>query len=53
MRTQGIPVPLSRKNQIKKIKIQVNKNVTVKQCSKQPKRKDVSLNLVTSIRKKT
>ena len=53
MRKQGSPVPLSRKNQIKKIKIQVVKNVTVRQCNKQPKRKDVSPNLVTSVRKKT
>ena len=53
MRKQGSPVPLPRKNQIKKIKIQVVKNVTVRQCSKQSKRKDVPPNLVTSVRKKT
>ena len=52
MREQGSPVPPSRKNQIKKIKIQVITNVTVRQCSKQPKREDVSPYLVTSIRKK-
>ena len=53
MRKQGSPVPPLKKNQIKKIKIQVIKNVTVRQCNKQPKREDVSQNLVTSIRKKT
>ena len=34
LRKQGSPVPLSRKNQIKKIKIQVVKNVTMRQCRK-------------------
>ena len=53
MRKQGSTVPPSRKNQIKKIKIQVINNVTVKQCSKQPKGKDVSPNLMMSVRQKT
>ena len=50
---QGIPVPPLKKNLIKKLKIQVIKNVTVKQCNKQPNREDISQNLVTSIRKTT
>ena len=50
---QGSPVLPLKKNWIKKLKIQVIKNVTVKQCNKQPNREDVSQNLVTSIRKTT
>ena len=54
MRIQGSPAPPLKKNLIKKkLKIQVIKNVTVKQCNKQPNREDVLQNLVTSIRKTT
>ena len=50
---QGSPVPPLKNNWIKKLKIQVIKNVTVKQCNKQPNKEDASRNLVTSIRKMT
>ena len=53
MWNQGSLDPPLKKNWIKKLKIQVIKNVTVKQCNKQPNREDVSQNLVTSIRKTT
>ena len=42
MRKQGSPVLFPRKNQSKKIKIQIVKNVTMRQCRKKCQKKNDS-----------
>ena len=51
MRKQGSSSPLPRKINIKKMKIRIVKNVTVRQCSEKSKENEVTSNLGTWIKR--